>query len=229
MRDLVYLSPSDLKPYGRNAKKHSERQISALAEAIRKTQFNTPLVIDENNELLAGHGRLLAVKHLHASGKTFLLYPEGSKAVPDVLLDAQEKQLVPCYRIGGLTHAQKRAYRLADNRVTELGGGWDLKMLEIEFSALKDMKFDLDATGFDMFARQDVMREDFGDAEDTETGPQSSQDDHQGVSSGECDETYGEYDDEEFSAPDDFKEVDENIPTEFCCPKCNYKWSGKPS
>jgi ParB-like chromosome segregation protein Spo0J len=101
----------ELVPYARNAKKHSEGQVQAIAASIREFGFNNPLLIDRANGVIAGHGRLLAAQ----------------------LLGYED---VPCIRLEHLTENEKRAYILADNRLGELGGGWDSSMLEIEVEAI---------------------------------------------------------------------------------------------
>lgn len=122
---VSYLSPTDIKPYPNNPKKHSERQVHQLANSIKEFRFTNPLLIDENNELLAGHGRLLAAQALK---------------LPQV----------PVIVLRHLSPAQKRAYRIADNKLTE-NGEWDVDLLTLELKDLDamDLDFDLDITGFD--------------------------------------------------------------------------------
>lgn len=118
-----------LIPYARNAKKHDAAQVAAIAAAIKEFGFNNPVLIDKDNGIIAGHGRVLAAQKL------------GLKQVP-------------CIRLEHLTENQKRAYIIADNRLSETGGGWDREMLDIE---LKDIdwgdlpEFNLDDLGdFDL-------------------------------------------------------------------------------
>lgn len=99
-----------LKPYPRNARVHSERQIEMIAESIKEFGFLSPVIIDENNMILAGHGRV-----------------EGA-----MLAGLSE---VPCYRICGLTDDQKRAYILVDNKLSDLSE-WDFKMLQGELDSI---------------------------------------------------------------------------------------------
>jgi len=96
-----------LIPYARNAKKHDAAQVSKLAGSIREFGFNNPVLIDKDNGIIAGHGRVMAAQKL-------------------------ELKDVPCIRLGHLTDTQRKAYILADNRLAELGGGWDEELLKLE-------------------------------------------------------------------------------------------------
>jgi hypothetical protein len=102
-----------LIPYARNAKKHDAAQVSKLAGSIREFGFNNPVLIDNDNGIIAGHGRVMAAQKL-------------------------ELKEVPCIRLGHLTDTQRRAYILADNKLAEIGGGWDDEMLKLELADLKD-------------------------------------------------------------------------------------------
>lgn len=112
-----------LIPYARNARKHSDEQVAQLAASIREFGFNNPVLVDKENGIIAGHGRVLAARKLGL-------------------------QSVPCLRLDHLTDTQRKAYILADNRLAELGGGWDEEMLGIELSELRTEDFDLNLTGF---------------------------------------------------------------------------------
>lgn len=122
---VSYISPEEVKPYQNNPKKHSEKQITQIINSIKEFKFNNPILIDENNVLIAGHGRLLASKHL------------------------QIKE-IPAIRLTHLTESQKKAYRIADNKLTE-NGAWDTDLLKIEFEEIQKLNLDLnlDITGFD--------------------------------------------------------------------------------
>ena len=125
-RDLsvTYRPIADLKPDPRNARTHPKRQIEQLCSSIRSFGFTNPILVDETGTLIAGHGRLRAAKEL------------GLAAVPVIeLLD--------------LTEAQKKALRLADNKIA-LNAGWDLEILKLELAdiATLDIDFDLSLTGF---------------------------------------------------------------------------------
>lgn len=112
----------DLRPYAHNPKTHPEAQIDKIARSIEEFGWTVPILIDADNSIIAGHGRLLAAHKL------------GLIEIPTICIDH-------------LTEAQIRAYRIADNRLTE--SAWDFEMLESEIAILQDMDFDIDLTGFD--------------------------------------------------------------------------------
>lgn len=125
-RDLtvVYRSVTDLKPDPRNARTHPKKQIEQLCASIRSFGFTNPVLVDEAGVLIAGHGRLRAAKEM------------GLETVPVIeLLD--------------LSESQKKALRLADNKIA-LNAGWDLEILKLELAdiATLDFDFDLSLTGF---------------------------------------------------------------------------------
>lgn len=113
---------SELKPYERNAKLHNDAQVEKIAKSIEEFGFLSPCLIDTEGNVIAGHGRIMAAAKL------------GMKAVP-------------CVYIEGLTDAQRRAYILADNRLTELGE-WDEEIVQQELAKLNDEGFDVELTGF---------------------------------------------------------------------------------
>ena len=112
----------DLAPYAKNARTHSEEQIEQIAHAIEQWGWTVPCLVDEKGGLIAGHGRVLAAKQL------------GLDEVPVVVAR-------------GWSAAQKRAYVLADNKLTE-NGGWDDDLLKVEIGELQGEGFDLTLTGF---------------------------------------------------------------------------------
>lgn len=122
-QEIEQIKTSDLVPYARNAKKHDEAQVAKLAGSIREFGFNNPVLIDADNGIIAGHGRVMAAQKLGLAS-------------------------VPCLRLSHLSETQKRAYILADNRLAELGGGWDAEMLKLELADLGDLDVDLDGIGF---------------------------------------------------------------------------------
>ena len=118
--EVVYLSPEELVPYEHNAKMHPDSQVKQIAASIKQFGFRQPIVVDGNNVVVIGHGRLLAAKEL------------GLKEVPVVRAD-------------DLTDAQIKALRLADNKTNE--SGWDFMALEEELEKLS-ADFDMSEFGF---------------------------------------------------------------------------------
>ena len=116
-------SISDLIPYVNNSRTHSDEQVTQIAASIKEFGFTSPILIDEQGGVIAGHGRIMAAKKLGLS-------------------DA------PCIVLEGLTEAQKKAYVIADNQLP-LNAGWDLDALRLEVETLNEMDFDLDLLGFD--------------------------------------------------------------------------------
>lgn len=112
-----------LVPYARNARTHSAEQVSQIAASMREFGWTSPILIDEDDGIIAGHGRLLAAEKLKL--------PE-----------------VPVIVAKGWSEAQKRAYVLADNKLS-LNADWDTALLKIELSDLQTGGFDLSLTGFD--------------------------------------------------------------------------------
>ncbi len=121
---IEHLKTADLIPYARNAKKHDASQVAKLAGSIREFGFNNPVLIDKDNGIIAGHGRVLAAQSLGL-------------------------ETVPCIRLGHLTDTQRRAYILADNRLAEIGGGWDEEMLKLELADLAASDLDVAELGFE--------------------------------------------------------------------------------
>jgi site-specific DNA-methyltransferase (adenine-specific) len=136
-----------LIPYARNAKKHDAAQVSKLAGSIREFGFNNPVLIDKDNGIIAGHGRVMAAQKL-------------------------ELKEVPCIRLGHLTDTQRKAYILADNRLAEIGGGWDQEILKLELADLGDLDFDLDSIGFGSEDLAGLDMEDEPETSDADAEPQ---------------------------------------------------------
>lgn len=134
-------------PYARNAKKHDETQVAKLAGSIREFGFNNPVLIDKDNGIIAGHGRVMAAQKL-------------------------ELKDVPCIRLGHLTDTQRKAYMLADNRLAEIGGGWDEEILKLELADLGDLDFDLDSIGFGAEDLADLDMADEPETSDADAEPQ---------------------------------------------------------
>jgi len=120
--NIEELLTDDLIPYARNSRTHSKEQVGQIAQSIKEFGFTNPVLIDQENGIIAGHGRVLAAQKL-------------------------KMDKVPTIRLSHLSEAQKRAYVIADNKLA-LNAGWDAEMLAVEFKELQDMEFDLSLTGF---------------------------------------------------------------------------------
>ena len=133
--EIINLAPSALKPYGKNAKKHPAEQVDRIAESIKQFGFVQPVVIDNDNIIVIGHGRVMAEKRL------------GMSEVPCVLVDA-------------LTPAQVNALRLADNKTNE--SAWDLDLLQESMIDVGDI--DMTAFGFDLVEELEAVEDDYDPA-----------------------------------------------------------------
>jgi ParB family transcriptional regulator, chromosome partitioning protein len=133
MADLKidYISASDLVPYENNSRTHSKEQVEQIKRSMTEFGFTNPILIDEHNGIIAGHGRLQAAQEL------------GIKLVPTILLE-------------GLTEAQRKAYVIADNNLA-LNAGWDFDALRFELDTLKNEDFDLSLLGFDAKYLDDLL------------------------------------------------------------------------
>ena len=120
--NVVHKQINELIPYAKNARTHSDSQVAQIAASIREFGWMNPVLIDAENNIIAGHGRVLAARKL------------GLEEVPCVIHDH-------------LTETQRKAYILADNKMA-LNAGWDEDMLRLELRELGDVGFDLELTGF---------------------------------------------------------------------------------
>jgi ParB-like chromosome segregation protein Spo0J len=128
---IEQLPTADLIPYARNTRTHSPEQVAQIAGSIREFGFTNPILIDAENGIIAGHGRVMAASKLGLAK-------------------------VPCIRLAHLTDTQKRAYIIADNKLA-LNAGWDEEMLGLELADLREADFDLDVLGFDNFAIEQFL------------------------------------------------------------------------
>ncbi|MGI9400626.1 MAG: ParB/Srx family N-terminal domain-containing protein, partial [Rhizobiaceae bacterium] len=128
LRDLKieYISIDALKLYGRNARKHSKKQIAQIADSMREFGWTLPILIGGDNALIAGHGRIEVAKLLHLNE-------------------------APAIRIDGLSKQQIKLLRIADNKLAE-NSEWDFENLMLEFGELldDDLELDLRVSGFEM-------------------------------------------------------------------------------
>ncbi len=131
-------SVSSLKPYARNARTHSKKQIRQIADSIERFGFTNPVLVSDEGEIIAGHGRVEAARLL------------GMKSVPTIALSH-------------LSETERRAYVLADNKLA-LNAGWDREILAIELQGLIDLGFDMSVTGFSL-AEIDFALDEAGDSD----------------------------------------------------------------
>lgn len=115
-------SVASLVPYARNARTHAAEQVAQIAASITEWGWTTPVLIDGDDGIIAGHGRILAAQLLN-------------------IVD------VPVIVASGWTEAQKRAYIIADNQLT-INGAWDEDLLRVELDDLRSKDFDIDLLGF---------------------------------------------------------------------------------
>jgi DNA modification methylase len=116
--------PGALRPYARNARRHSKRQVRQIADSIKRFGFTNPVLISDEDEIIAGPGRVEAAKLLGL-------------------------ETVPTLKLSHLSEAERRAYVLADNKLA-LNAGWDADILAVELQALVDLDFDVTLTGFSL-------------------------------------------------------------------------------
>jgi len=143
--EVAYVATTDLIPYANNPRTHSDQQVAQVAASIQEFGFNNPILIDEHNSIIAGHGRLAAAQKLEMN------------TVPTILLE-------------GLSEAQRKAYVIADNKLTE-NGGWDYDILAVEIDRLKELDVNIDLTGFGIEELQVITQDvDFEPAGEDEQG-----------------------------------------------------------
>ncbi len=122
-KEIKMLSVDSITPYERNPRKHPEIQIEQLKNSIRQWGWTVPILVDEGDQVIAGHGRLYAAKELGIES-------------------------VPCITADGWSDEQKKAYVIADNKLAE-GGEWDTSIYYSELKSLSSAGFDLNLVGFD--------------------------------------------------------------------------------
>ena len=120
--EIEYKKVNDLIPYANNSRTHSEAQVAQIASSIKEFGWTNPILLDGENGIIAGHGRLQAARLL------------GETSVPTIQLH-------------GLSEMQKKAYIIADNKLA-MNAGWDNELLGIEITDLREAGFDIDLIGF---------------------------------------------------------------------------------
>ena len=128
---VEYRSIESLIPFARNPRTHSDDQVAQIAASIKEFGFTNPILLDGENGVIAGHGRLAAAKLLGL-------------------------RTVPCIELGHLSEAQKRAYIIADNKLA-LNGLWNEELLRLELTDLKELGANLELIGFDAMELADIM------------------------------------------------------------------------
>src|SRR6202045_2885518 len=140
------LSPERLRPYPGNARSHSRKQIKLIANSIKRFGFTNPILVTDDFEVVAGHGRLQAAKSLGM-------------------------QLVPVVALSSLSEVDKKAIVIADNRIAELSD-WNRDILAIEHQALHDLQLDdIEVTGFSL-GEIDVILEEASEKKPVEPEPE---------------------------------------------------------
>ena len=139
-QEIIYKNVKDLIPYVNNTRTHDEKQVKQIAASIKEFGFTNPVLVGESNDVIAGHGRILAAEKL------------GIEQVPTIELK-------------GLSEAQKKAYIIADNKLA-LNAGWDEDLLKIELEGLKELDFDLSVIGFNSDELDDIFKTEQGEVVD---------------------------------------------------------------
>lgn len=142
---IEYLPVGKLLRYAKNSRTHSDEQVEQLVNSIREFGFTNPVLIDEKNELIAGHGRLAAAEIL-------------------------EMDKVPAIRLSNLSEKQKKAYRIADNKLA-LNAGWNMQLLAEEVKELMDDDFDIDLLGFNDAELDEMLSDEQPQEEDDNSSP----------------------------------------------------------
>jgi ParB-like chromosome segregation protein Spo0J len=128
---IEYRNIDSLIPYINNARTHSDEQVAQIAASIKEFGWTNPVLVDGDNGIIAGHGRVLAARKLEATE-------------------------IPVIELQGLSEAQRRAYILADNRLAQ-NAGWDEDLLHLELTELGNTDFDLSLLGFDTGELKDLL------------------------------------------------------------------------
>lgn len=129
--EIINKNLKELIPYANNSRTHSQEQIKQIASSIKEFGFTNPILIDEKNGIIAGHGRVLAGEMLGI-------------------------ETAPCIVLKGLTEAQKKAYIIADNKLA-LNAGWNEDLLRVEIERLKELDFNIDLIGFNADELEDLF------------------------------------------------------------------------
>lgn len=140
---ITYKKTADLIPYARNSRTHSDKQINQIASSIKEFGFRVPVLVDKDNGIIAGHGRVLAALKLNMDE-------------------------IPTVDGSDMTDVQKRMYVIADNKIA-LNADWDDEILSLELEELESLGADMDILGFDDDELDDMIQGDDADEDDTYT------------------------------------------------------------
>jgi ParB/Sulfiredoxin domain len=130
---VEFVSVTSLHPYDRNARTHSKKQTRQIANSIERFGFTNPVLISDDGQIIAGHGRVEAAKLLKV-------------------------ERVPALRLSHLSDPERRAYSLANNKLAQ-NAGWDREILALELQGLIDLDFDVELTGFSLAEAEIVLDE----------------------------------------------------------------------
>jgi hypothetical protein len=204
---IEYRKTATLIPYVGNARTHSATQIRQIAKSIQEFGFVNPVLVDHQNVIIAGHGRVMAAMEL------------GMAEVPTIA-------------VTGLSERQIRALILADNKIA-FNAGWDMKVLADEIAALADTEMPLDVLGFDEQELDALLKEDLDLLPDSWPTPPAgtftvAPEPAKPIAPPPPplpEQQAGEL--QQVQPPEQFRQVDENIKTDHRCPSCGFEWSGK--
>ena len=143
---IEMLNPADLVAYARNSRTHSTYQVKQIADSIREFGFTNPVLIADDETVIAGHGRVLAALDLGLGA-------------------------VPCIRLSHLSETQRRAYVIADNKLA-LNSGWDFDLLVDELKALELADYSLEVIGFDIKELESLYKNETSNATPPEQFPE---------------------------------------------------------
>lgn len=129
---IEWRHPDSLRFYPYNSRTHEPEQIQQISDSLREFGWTNPILIDDEDMVIAGHGRLMAARSMN-----------------------MEK--VPCLRLSGLDSDQRRAYIIADNKLA-MNAGWDLSLLRLELKDLEEVGFDVGLTGFSEEELDEIMK-----------------------------------------------------------------------
>lgn len=137
--EIVYKNTDELIPYVNNSRTHTDEQVTQLASSIKEFGFNNPVLLDGENGIIAGHGRVMAAKKLGMDR-------------------------IPCVNLSHLSETQRKAYVIADNRLA-LSAEWDKELLALEIADLQLQEFDIDLLGFERSEISELMGEETTESE----------------------------------------------------------------